>query len=143
MPNINKLTQQEKQAIIDKSPLTMPTNPTKSGWTDIQIKQRFSKMVTDETDSVLSALDKVVENVNDILDISVGNVVVLTSIPADLTEYEGFYILIKDASNNIKESYFVQNGIAIAARFGAINNIVVSEEEPEDQLEGDIWYDID
>lgn len=140
---VSKLTAQEKQAIIDKSPLTMPTNPTKAGWNDGQIKQRLAKMVTDETDSVLAALDKVIDNVNDTLGISVGNVVILTSLPVDLTDYEGLYILIKDGNNNIVNSYFVQSGVAIEARFGSTNNVIVSENQPTGQLSGDLWYDID
>jgi hypothetical protein len=141
MPNVPKLTPQEKQAIIDKSPIYMSTNPTKSGYTDAQIKQKLSGMVTDEQNSVLAALDKVVDNVNDILSISVGNVVVLTSLPLVLTPYNNMYILIKDVNNNIVDSYFIDNGVAIQARFGT-NNVIVAEEQPISQLAGDLWFDI-
>lgn len=139
---VSKLTTLEKQAIIEKSPLTLPTNPTKSGWSDAKIKERLAQMVTDETDSVLAALDKVVDNVNNVLDISIGNVVVLSSLPANLVPYEGKYILIKDINNNITNSYFIQSGVAIQARFGTTNNIIVSEDQPSGQLAGDLWYDI-
>ena len=142
MPNVSKLTLQEKQAIIDKSPLTMPTNPTKAGWNDAQVKQRLAKMVTDEEDSVLAALDKVVDNVNDTLSVSVGNVIILSALPAVLTPYEDMYILIKDINNNITQSYFVDNGVAIEARFGTSNNVIVSNNQPAGQLPGDLWYDI-
>ena len=142
MPNVLKLTPQEKQAIIDKSPIYMPTNPTKSGYTDAQIKQKLSGMVTDEQNSVLAALDKVVDNVNDTLSISVGNVVILSALPAVLTPYEDMYILIKDNNNNITNSYFIDNGIAIQARFGTTNNVIVSDGQPSGQLSGDLWYDI-
>jgi hypothetical protein len=119
----------------------MSTNPTKSGYTDAQIKQKLSGMVTDEQNSVLAALDKVVDNVNDILSISVGNVVVLTSLPLVLTPYNNMYILIKDVNNNIVDSYFIDNGVAIQARFGT-NNVIVAEEQPISQLAGDLWFDI-
>jgi hypothetical protein len=142
MPTVSKLSPGEKQAIIEKSPLNMPTNPTKSGWSDAQVKQRLAKMVTDEQDSVLAALDKVVDNVNTTLSISVGNVVIFSALPVDLTPYEDMYILIKDANNNITNSYFVDNGIAVQARFGTANNIIVSNNEPPGQLTGDLWYDI-
>lgn len=142
MPNVSKLTPQEKQAIIEKSPLNMPTNPTKAGWNDAQVKQRLAKMVTDEEDSVLAALDKIVDNVNDAVNVSVGNVVIFSELPAVLTPYEQMYILIKDINNNIVNSYFIDNGVAIEARFGTTNNIVVAENQPSGQLSGDLWYDI-
>jgi hypothetical protein len=143
MPNnVQKLTPEEKEAIIQKSPIYMPTNPTQSGYTDAQVKQKLSGMVTDEQNSVLAALDKVVDNVNTTLSISVGNVVIFSALPVDLTPYEDMYILIKDANNNITNSYFVDNGIAVQARFGTASNIIVSNNEPPGQLTGDLWYDI-
>lgn len=142
MPQVSKLTTAEKQAIIEKSPLTMPTNPTKAGWSDAQVKQRLAKMVTDEQDSVLAALDKLVDNVNDSISTVVGNVVIFPALPSDLTPYEQMFILIKDSNNNIVDSYFVENGVANKARFGAVTNFVVSDEEPTNQLIGDLWYDI-
>lgn len=143
MPNVSKLTQAEKDAIIQKSPLTMPTNPTKSGWNDTKIKEKLAEFVVDEEDSVLAALDKIVDNVNTTLSISVGNVVILEALPEDLTPYESIYILIKNENNDIIQSYFVENGVAIQARFGTTNNIVVSDEQPTGQLAGDLWYDIE
>jgi hypothetical protein len=77
MPKVNKLTSLEKQAIIDKSPLTMPTNPTKAGWNDGQVKQRLSKMVTDEEDSVLAILDTKLEEIDDAFTDSDGDITAL------------------------------------------------------------------
>lgn len=142
MALVKKLTSQQKQEIINKSPLTLPDNPTQSGYSSSQIKQKMSGMVTDTEKSVLAALDTIVDNVNNVVNISVGNVVIFPALPSDLTPYEQMYILIKDSSNNIVDSYFVENGVANKARFGAVTNFVVSDEEPNNQLIGDLWYDI-
>jgi len=143
MPNVSKLTEQEKQAIIDKSPLTMPTNPTKSGWSDAQIKQRLAQMVTDEQDSVIAALDKIVDNVNNVVNVAVGNVVIFTALPQDLSPYEQMYILIKDANNdNIINSFFIKNGVANQVKFGTGTEIYYDTSPPplNQTINGMVWF---
>ena len=86
MPKVNTLTNLEKQAIIDKSPLTLPNNPTQSGYSSAQIKQKMAGMVTDTEDSVLAILDEKLEEIDDAFTDTDGDV---TAINGRLTTVEG------------------------------------------------------
>jgi hypothetical protein len=86
MPKVNQLTPQERAAIVDKSPLSLPNNPTQSGFSAGQIKQKLSGMVTDSEDSVLAILDEKLEEIDDAFTDTDGDV---TAINGRLTTVEG------------------------------------------------------
>jgi hypothetical protein len=60
-----KLSAQEKQAIKDQDPTTIPLDPTAAGWSGEQVRARQAASITAEEGSVLSELDEKTELIHD------------------------------------------------------------------------------
>ena len=112
MPKVNQLTPQEKAAIVDKSPLSLPNNPTQSGFSAGQIKQKLSGMVTDAEDSVLAILDQKLEEIDDGFTDTDGDV---AAIDARLTTAEASIVQSQTATKVI---YNVKNDEATPITIG-------------------------
>jgi hypothetical protein len=61
---INKISQNTKNAIIRKSVSSLPDRPTESGVKTTTLKGAFYKFVTDDNQSVLAEIDRVIEELN-------------------------------------------------------------------------------
>lgn len=64
MGKIKKIKEEVKSAIRRKSAYTLPNNPTDSGWKADDIRKAFWQPVLDGTNSALTEIDRVVEEVN-------------------------------------------------------------------------------
>lgn len=62
---INKITEDMRTKILNKTAYGMPNNPSELGWSAEKIKQNFYSGVTDLKNSVLSEIDRLIEEVND------------------------------------------------------------------------------
>jgi hypothetical protein len=51
------------------------------------------------------------------------------------------FVFIKNEQNVVTNVYFISAGAATEARFTP-NNVIVSENEPQSPLSGDLWFDI-
>jgi hypothetical protein len=134
------ITEEKKQSILDKSPDKMPLNPTAQGWSGQQVRAALASATFGTEDSLLSEVEVKLEVIKDHFESYVGNIVVLDALPVDLAPYEESYIFIKDSQSNITAAYYIKNGVALKVRFAT--NLVVQDDEPVDQVVGDLWYDI-
>ena len=65
---INKTSAETKSKISRKSAQTLPNNPSGQGYSAEEIKRRFYQPIIDATNSAISEVDRVVDEVNDALD---------------------------------------------------------------------------
>jgi hypothetical protein len=61
---INKISQTTKNAIIRKSVSSLPDRPTESGVKAQTLKGAFYKFVTDDNQSVMAEIDRIVDELN-------------------------------------------------------------------------------
>lgn len=61
---ISKVSAATKSAVSRKSAQTLPNNPSEKGYSAEEIKRRFYQPIFDATNSALSEIDRVVEEVN-------------------------------------------------------------------------------
>ncbi len=64
LSKINKVSETTKSAIKRKSAQTLPNNPSARGYSAEEIKRRFYQPIIDATNSALTEIDRVVEEVN-------------------------------------------------------------------------------
>ena len=126
MPKVNKLTPQERAAIVDKSPLSLPNNPTQSGFSAGQIKQKLSGMVTDSEDSVLAILDEKLEEIDDAFIDNDGDV---SAIDSRLTTVEGKVSTLEGQNLNTRVT-------TAETDIDALEGRVTTEEGNVDNLQG-------
>lgn len=75
MPKINKTSKEVRNAILRKSAYSLPDNPSNLGYKPKEIRERLYKPITDESNSMQSELDRIVDELNEnaIFNDSVGN----------------------------------------------------------------------
>ena len=64
MAQIDKISEKTKNAIFDKSAANLPHNPSASGMKPEDILKRFILPITDEKNSVIAEIDRVIDDVN-------------------------------------------------------------------------------
>ena len=62
--NINNVSEQDRQKILEKTVYSLPDNPSEQGYSAKEIKQAMYKSIVDSTNSVLAELDRVVNEIN-------------------------------------------------------------------------------
>ena len=67
MAKIKKVSAETKAAIRRKSAYTLPNNPTDSGYKADDIRRAFWQPIVDISQSAIAEVDRVVEEVNEIL----------------------------------------------------------------------------
>lgn len=65
---VKKVTDETKRAILNKSAFALPDRPSEAGIPATTVKKAFYAPITDSTDSVLSEIDRVVDEVNQSLE---------------------------------------------------------------------------
>ena len=135
------ITNEKKQAIKDKGADKMPLNPTAQGYSGQQVRAALAAAVTGNQDSVLAELDSKLSVIKGHFESSVGNVSILDELPQDLTPYNERFIFIKNDQGVVTNVYYITNGTANEARF-TTSNVTVSEEEPQQKILNDVWFDI-
>jgi hypothetical protein len=135
------ITNEKKQAIKDKGADKMPLNPTAQGYSGQQVRAALAAAVTGNQDSVLAELDSKLSVIKGHFESSVGNVSILDALPQDLTPYNERFIFIKNDQGVVTNVYYITNGTANEARF-TTSNVTVSEEEPQQKILNDVWFDI-
>lgn len=135
------ITEAKKNAIKDKGADKMPLNPTAQGWTGQQVRVALAAATTGNVDSILSELETKLGVIKGHFETYVGNVSILTELPQDLTPYNDTFIFIKNQQNAVTAVYYIQNGVAITTKFTS-SNLTVSEGEPDNPTNNDIWFDI-
>lgn len=75
MPKINKTSTEVRNAILRKSAYSLPDNPSNLGYKPKEIRERLYKPIIDESNSMQSELDRIVDELNEnaIFNDSVGN----------------------------------------------------------------------
>lgn len=68
MAKINKVSSETKSAIRRKSAYTLPNNPTDSGYKADDIRKAFWQPIVDISQSAIAEVDRVVDEVNEILE---------------------------------------------------------------------------
>ena len=61
---INKVTEETRKKILNKSAYGMPNNPSELGWSAEKIKRNLHSGFTDNENSVLSEIDRLAEEIN-------------------------------------------------------------------------------
>ena len=131
MPKVNQLTPQERAAIVDKSPLSLPNNPTQSGFSAGQIKQKLSGMVTDAEDSVLAILDEKLEEIDDGFTDTDGDVAAidarLTTAEASIVQSQTATKVIYNVKNDEATPITIGMPVYIFATLGASGTLTVKK----------------
>lgn len=135
------ITNEKKEAIKNKAPDKLPLNPTAQGYSGQQVRAALAASVTGNQDSVLAELDSKLSVIKGHFESSVGNVSILDELPQDLTPYNERFIFIKNDQGVVTNVYYITNGTANEARF-TTSNVTVSEEEPQQKILNDVWFDI-
>lgn len=135
------ITNEKKEAIKNKAPDKLPLNPTAQGYSGQQVRAALAAAVTGNQDSVLAELDSKLSVIKGHFESSVGNISILSALPEDLTPYNDRFIFIKNESGVVTNVYYITNGTANEARF-TTSNVTVSEDEPQQKILNDVWFDI-
>jgi len=135
------ITQAKEAAIKAKSPEHLPLNPTAQGYSGSEVRKQLSNGTFGNTDSILAELKDKLAVIKGHFQSFAGNVAILSTLPQDLTPYNDMFVFIKNQQNVVTNVYFISNGVATEARFTP-NNVIVSEEQPQSPLSGDLWFDI-
>ena len=64
---INNVSEATKTAIRNKSAYSLPNNPTDRGYTPAQIKEAIYKPVIDASNSIITEIDRVIDETNEAL----------------------------------------------------------------------------
>lgn len=67
---VNKITSEKRNKIINKSVNPLPVNPSRAGYKANEVKHAMFGFVTDESDSVLEEVNRVVDEVNECLQVT-------------------------------------------------------------------------
>lgn len=65
---INKISPASRRAIISKSVNSLPNTPTRAGFSADDIKGAMHQFVTDEENSIIAEINRVVEETNDAIE---------------------------------------------------------------------------
>lgn len=67
--SINKVSEEKRKSILRKSVYALPDNPSEQGFSASDIKGAMFKFITDATDSALAEIDRVIDEVNEQLNL--------------------------------------------------------------------------
>lgn len=101
MAKINKVSSETKSAIRRKSAYTLPNNPTDSGYKADDIRKAFWQPIVDISQSAVAEVDRVVEEINEILEPSSSGYDTITGIFGEYYHSSRGFIYSKD------DNYFI------------------------------------
>jgi len=105
MARINKVSSETKSAIRRKSAYTLPNNPTDSGYKADDIRKAFWQPIVDISQSAVAEVDRVVDEVNEILEPTSSGYDTITGIFGEYYHSSKGFIYSKDSNSFILKEF--------------------------------------
>lgn len=105
MAKINKVSSETKSAIRRKSAYTLPNNPTDSGYKADDIRKAFWQPIVDISQSAIAEVDRVVDEVNEILESTSAEYDTITGIFGEYYHSSKGFVYSKDNDTFILKEF--------------------------------------